>query len=190
MEAVPGSSYANNEQSEADRNVAGKTAGYHQAPARGRSLPLSRLEIEIIEVTLIANMARSRINLDKFRAMGVTVSLDDFGTGYSSLYHLTQLSYDKIKIDHSFIALITSNKNQMVDAILAMGKRLEMQITAERIEQMEATLWLSAHGWLFGMPVPADEISGLFTGKALQEFGAALKGQLFLSEFSLPLLPK
>lgn len=46
----------------------------------------------------------------------------------------------------------------MVDAILAMGKSLEMQITAEGIEQMEAARWLSAHGcdfaqgWLFGRP--------------------------------------
>lgn len=75
----------------------------------------------------------------------------------------------------------------MVDAILAMGKSLEMQITAEGIEHMEAARWLSAHGcdfaqgWLFGMPVPADEISGLFTGKALQEFGATLKGHIPLS---------
>lgn len=154
---------------------------------REEGLPLSRLEIEITEDTLIANMGSARINLDKFRAMGVTVSLDDFGTGYSGLYHLTQLSIDKIKIDRSFIALKTSRKNQMVDAILAMGKSLEMQITAEGIEHMEAARWLSAHGcdfaqgWLFGMPVPADEISGLFTGKALQEFGATLKGHIPLS---------
>ncbi|MEN4981151.1 hypothetical protein ABEI05_23935 [Erwinia billingiae] len=36
-------------------------------------LPMSRLEMEITEDTLIANMASARINLDKFRAMGVTV---------------------------------------------------------------------------------------------------------------------
>lgn len=72
----------------------------------------------------------------------------------------------------------------MVDAILAMGKSLEMQITAEGIEQMEAARWLSAHGcdfaqgWLFGRPVPADEIPGLFTGEALKEFGANVKNPL------------
>ena len=154
---------------------------------REEGLPLSRLEIEITEDTLIANMASARINLDKFRAMGVTVSLDDFGTGYSGLYHLTQLSIDKIKIDRSFIALKTSRKNQMVDAILAMGKSLEMQITAEGIEQMDAARWLSEHGcdfaqgWLFGLPVPADEIPTLFTGAALQEYSNAIKREATLS---------
>ncbi|MDI3438842.1 EAL domain-containing protein [Erwinia sp. V90_4] len=49
------------------------------------SFPPSRLEIEIAEDALIANMSSSRINLDKFTAMGVTVSLDDFGTGHSGL---------------------------------------------------------------------------------------------------------
>lgn len=161
---------------------------------REEGLPLSRLEIEITEDTLIANMASARINLDKFRAMGVTVSLDDFGTGYSGLYHLTQLSIDKIKIDRSFIALKTSRKNQMVDAILAMGKSLEMQITAEGIEQMDVARWLSEHGcdfaqgWLFGMPVPAGEIPGLFTGAALQEYGNAIKSLHPISGVSLPSL--
>lgn len=149
---------------------------------REEGLPLSRLEIEITEDTLIANMASARINLDKFRAMGITVSLDDFGTGYSGLYHLTQLSIDKIKIDRSFLALKTSRKNQMIDAILTMGKSIEMQITAEGIEHTEVAHWLSAQGcdfaqgWLFGMPVPAEEIPAMFMGAALQEYGSTLKG--------------
>ena len=80
----------------------------------------------------------------------------------------------------------------MVDAILVMGKSLEMQITAEGIEQMEAARWLSAHGcdfaqgWLFGKAVPADEISALFTGEALQAFGATINSQLSLSGYSMP----
>ncbi|MBN1087252.1 hypothetical protein JNO12_24050 [Erwinia aphidicola] len=39
--------------------------------------------MEIFEDALIVNMSSARINLDKFTAIGVTVSLDDFGTRYS-----------------------------------------------------------------------------------------------------------
>lgn len=144
------------------------------------NFPLSRLEIEITEDALIANLDNARLNLDKFRSMGVSVSLDDFGTGYSGLYHLTQLSIDKIKIDRSFIALKSSNKDQMVEAILAMGKSLEMQITAEGIEKMDAAQWLAmrgcdfAQGYLFGKPVPQEDVSELFNSRALREFSCLM----------------
>ena len=40
--------------------------------------------------------------------MGCGISLDDFGTGYSSLSHVHWLPLDKIKIDRSFIADVTT----------------------------------------------------------------------------------
>lgn len=143
--------------------------------------PCSRLEIEITEDALIANLNNAKANLSKFRAMGISVSLDDFGTGYSGLYHLTQLSIDKIKIDRSFIALESPNKNQMVDAILAMGKSLEMQVTAEGIEKMDVAQWLTIHGcdfaqgYFFGKPVPAESVPQLFDSAALREFSDVMK---------------
>ena len=146
--------------------------------------PCSRLEIEITEEALITNLHNAKTNLNTFRAMGISVSLDDFGTGYSGLYHLTQLSIDKIKIDRSFIALQSSNKNQMVDAILAMGKSLEMQVTAEGIEKVDMAQWLAMHGcdfaqgYLFGKPVPGEAVPHLFNGTALKELSALLNEKM------------
>lgn len=146
--------------------------------------PCSRLEIEITEEALITNLHNAKTNLNTFRAMGISVSLDDFGTGYSGLYHLTQLSIDKIKIDRSFIALQSSNKNQMVDAILAMGKSLEMQVTAEGIEKVDMAQWLAMHGcdfaqgYLFGKPVPGEVVPHLFNGTALKELSALLNEKM------------
>lgn len=148
------------------------------------NFPLSRLEIEITEDALIANLNNARINLDTFRRMGISVSLDDFGTGYSGLYHLTHLSIDKIKIDRSFIALESASKKQMVDAILALGKSLEMQITAEGIEKIDVAYWLAMHGcdfaqgYLFGRPVPREKVPELFHSAALKEFSEIMKNGL------------
>ncbi|NJP03566.1 EAL domain-containing protein [Pseudomonas sp. hsmgli-8] len=123
--------------------------------------PLERLEIEVTESMLVANVDSARLNLETLRTMGVSVALDDFGTGYSGLYHLTQLSIDKIKIDRSFLDCALENQNEMVKAILALGKSLSMQITAEGVEHDRVAEWLAkqgcdlAQGYLFGQPLPA-----------------------------------
>lgn len=136
--------------------------------ARKGDFPLKRLEIEITENTLIASVASARENLERLHAMGISVSLDDFGTGYSGLYHLTQLSIDKVKIDRSFIDSTLDNQQEIVGAILALGKSLNMQVIAEGVEHDRVALWLAdqkcdfAQGYLFGEPLPSSRIDEIF----------------------------
>lgn len=123
--------------------------------------PCSRLELEITEEALVGNLDAARRNLSKLQARGITVSLDDFGTGYSGLYHLTRLAIDKIKIDRSFFEPGAINHLPMVEAILGMARSLNMQVTAEGIEEFHLPHlpeWLArngchfAQGYLFGRP--------------------------------------
>ncbi|KKY51263.1 diguanylate phosphodiesterase [Pseudomonas amygdali pv. tabaci str. ATCC 11528] len=129
--------------------------------------PLTRLEVEVTENALVANIDSARLNLERLRAMGVSVALDDFGTGYSGLYHLTKLAIDKIKIDRSFFDTSLDNQNEMVKAILALGKSLRMKITAEGVEHEELADWLASHecdfaqGYLFGRPLPLAQVTAL-----------------------------
>ncbi|MBJ7370685.1 MAG: EAL domain-containing protein [Pseudomonas sp.] len=135
--------------------------------ARRGNFPLSHLEVEVTENALVANTSNARLNLDRLRGIGVTVALDDFGTGYSGLYHLTQLAVDKIKIDRSFFTESLCNESEMAKAILALGKSLSMQITAEGVEHEHLADWLAQHecdfaqGYLFGKPLPAKQIKEL-----------------------------
>jgi diguanylate cyclase (GGDEF)-like protein len=135
--------------------------------AREGNFPLNHLEVEVTENTLVANVSSARLNLERLRAMGVSVALDDFGTGYSGLYHLTQLAIDKIKIDQSFFDESLDNPSEMVTAILALGKSLRIQITAEGVEHEQLAKWLASHkcdfaqGYLFGRPVPAPLMMAL-----------------------------
>ena len=65
------------------------------------------------------------------------IALDDFGTGYSSLYHLRELSFDKLKIDRSYVRSLNTMSNErakLVDAIIQLGASLGLQTTAEGIE--------------------------------------------------------
>ena len=134
---------------------------------RQGNFPLAQLEVEVTENALIANMGSARMNLERLREMGVGVALDDFGTGYSGLYHLTQLAIDKIKIDRSFFDTSLKNQSDMVKAVLALGKSLHMQITAEGVEHEQLAEWLVKHecdfaqGYLFGRALPVAQITAL-----------------------------
>lgn len=138
-----------------------------QRTAHKGNFALRHLEVEVTEHTLVANLSSARLNLERLRAMGVSIALDDFGTGYSGLYHLTRLAIDKIKIDRSFFDASLNNPSEMVTAILALGKSLRIQITAEGVEHEQLAQWLATHecdfaqGYLFGRPVPGAQVMAL-----------------------------
>jgi EAL domain-containing protein (putative c-di-GMP-specific phosphodiesterase class I) len=96
-------------------------------------LPAWRLELEVTESLLIDSADVALTTLQKLKQLGVTIALDDFGTGYSSLNYLRLFPFDKIKIDKSFVQDLGSDPNALsiVDAILAMGRSLNMDVIAE-----------------------------------------------------------
>jgi EAL domain-containing protein (putative c-di-GMP-specific phosphodiesterase class I) len=98
--------------------------------------------------------------------MGIRIALDDFGTGYSSLSHLRLFPFDKIKIDKSFVHGLGQDLNALsiVDAILAMGRSLHMDVIAEGIEtEQQLRILRGQHchevqGFLLGRPMPAGDV--------------------------------
>ncbi len=125
-----------------------------------------RLEIEITETALIADIEAARKALMSLRALGIRIALDDFGTGYSSLYHLKELKFDKLKIDRSYIATISQDqeRSRLVDAIISLGSSLGMSTTAEGIESLTNSDWLAeqgctyGQGFYFGKPMPSEAV--------------------------------
>jgi diguanylate cyclase len=71
-------------------------------------LPPHRLNIEVTESVLLSDDATTRQNLAKLRAMGIALVLDDFGTGFSTMSTLVRFSFDKLKIDGSFVKELKS----------------------------------------------------------------------------------
>lgn len=129
---------------------------------RETGFPAYRLEIEVTESATIGDIQRAKSSLMSLKNQGVKVALDDFGTGYSSLLLLRELPIDKIKIDRSFVAIMTSDRENetIVGALVGLGKALGLSVTAEGIEDAETAEALRAmgcglaQGFYFGKAAP------------------------------------
>lgn len=125
-----------------------------------------RLEIEVTESVLIKDPDRANKIMSALKKLGICIAMDDFGTGYSSLSYLHTFSFDKIKIDKSFIASIGKDKagDAVVKAVTRLAKDLDMKIVAEGVETEDQLDWLrreecsQVQGYLFSKPRPAREI--------------------------------
>jgi EAL domain-containing protein (putative c-di-GMP-specific phosphodiesterase class I) len=97
---------------------------------------------------------------------GMTVTLDDFGTGYSSLSYLAEMTFDKIKIDRSFVRTLRDKPQsaKIVDAIVGLSRSLGVDTVAEGVETEEEALALQqlgcihGQGYLFGKPMRAQDL--------------------------------
>jgi diguanylate cyclase (GGDEF)-like protein/PAS domain S-box-containing protein len=132
-------------------------------------LPASRLEVEITENALVADVKSAKAILMAFRNLGIKVALDDFGTGYSSLHHLRELPFDRLKIDRSFVQAMGSDaeSGKIVNAILGLAHSMGLPATAEGIENADVLDALNkggceiGQGYYFGKAMPAAEIDAL-----------------------------
>jgi len=127
-------------------------------------LPPERLELEITENLLINDTEEVLGKLNRLRQLGVAIAMDDFGTGYSSLSYLARFPFSKIKIDRQFIRNMTRDPamRAIVKTIIALGKSLDVTITAEGVETQEQAAMLrefgcpQVQGFLYGYPGAAD----------------------------------
>jgi EAL domain-containing protein (putative c-di-GMP-specific phosphodiesterase class I) len=141
----------------------------------------SRLVLEMTEGVLINDRDEMTARLQQLRALGVRLALDDFGSGYSSLSYLQTLPFDKLKIDRSFIAALdkSANGGVIIQAIVALGRALGMDVVMEGVETEEQRVLLrlagckEMQGYLFAKPAPRAEIERL-----LAQVRAATGGQL------------
>jgi len=107
-----------------------------------------RLELEVTESAIMASPERVRDNLNRLRAIGVTLALDDFGTGYSSISHLQDLHVDVVKLDRSFVSGIDGEhqKRAIVRATIGLCRDLGLAVVAEGVERPEERAQLEALG--------------------------------------------
>ena len=124
------------------------------------------LTVEVTESLLLSDLASVRRQLDRLKAMGVSLALDDFGTGFASLSYLREMPFDLLKIDRSFVAGIDSAPQDLalVHTILQMAENLGMATLAEGIETPEQAELLTrlgcdfGQGYLYARPLPLDEL--------------------------------
>ena len=128
-----------------------------------------RLELELTEGAIIGQNGQIQSCLASLKALGVGLAIDDFGTGYSSLNYLHRFSFERLKIDKSFISAITSSADARIvtSAIISLGASLGISVLAEGVETKAQLDILGqagcrqVQGYLLGRPMPESEIGAL-----------------------------
>ncbi|MFW6192290.1 MAG: putative bifunctional diguanylate cyclase/phosphodiesterase [Gemmatimonadota bacterium] len=132
----------------------------------GTGVDRSRLILEVTEETATQDPAASGERLAALRGLGVRIALQDFGTSHTSLAYLEHFPADFLKLDMMFVDAIGSGsrKERLVEALIALGQSLGMEIIAEGVEAAEQLAWLRetrcdfAQGFHLGRPGAADEL--------------------------------
>jgi EAL domain-containing protein (putative c-di-GMP-specific phosphodiesterase class I) len=125
-----------------------------------------RLVLEITESALLRDLSAAAPRLAQLRRMGVRVAIDDFGTGYCSLAYLSHLQVDILKIDKSFVDRVTVDRQDaaVTEAIITMGRSLNLQTIAEGVEYDAQADWLreagctSGQGYVWSRPIDQDTL--------------------------------
>lgn len=136
---------------------------------REANLPPEAIEIEITETMLMQDIEAATQTVQRLHDIGTSLAIDDFGTGYSSLNYLKKFPINTVKVDRSFVTDIPQSEDDMAitSAVIAMAHRLNMSVVAEGVETEAQRDFLIEHncenaqGYLFGKPMPLQEIRSL-----------------------------
>jgi len=137
-------------------------------------LPPARLELEITESTLIADMDSSMQILEEISALGVDIVLDDFGTGYSSLSYLKRLPISTLKVDKSFLSQVPEGEKdkRLLEALIHMARAMGFRVIVEGVERAEQADVCRAfgadamQGFFFARPMPREDMAARLRGAA------------------------
>lgn len=133
-----------------------------------------RMELEITEGTVMSDYQDGRELLARLRRLGFGIAVDDFGTGYSSLRYVHSLPVTRLKLDRQFTAGVGGEGGgaNVADMIIALGRRLGLDIVAEGVETPAQVEWLRRHecpcaqGYLFARPEPVEDFIARLRGQA------------------------
>ncbi|WP_059106009.1 putative bifunctional diguanylate cyclase/phosphodiesterase [Shouchella shacheensis] len=129
-------------------------------------LPGRYIELEVTESMTMENVERSVRLLEALRALDISICIDDFGIGHSSFDYLEKFPIQGLKIDRSFIEGIHENekREQITNAILAIGQSLGLEVTAEGVETERQVSYLKTkkcsqiQGFYYSQALPVAKI--------------------------------
>jgi len=132
--------------------------------------PAERLELEIMERSILVDQQMALTTIATLRASGIKIAVDDLGSIYGSLAMLSSIPFDRIKIDRELIALLldVERGDTLVQTIASLGRGLNLPLTAEGVETeaLHARLaelgCVDAQGWLFSKALTAEQVAMMF----------------------------
>lgn len=168
-------------------NLSAVQVAQSNLPARVAALLASsglradRLELELTESVLLEASQETLERIGRIRRLGVRVALDDFGTGYCSLGYLQVFSFDRIKIDRSFVADVATRPtcSAIIRAVTQLASTLGMQTTAEGVETPQQVELLAHTG--------VTDLQGHLLGRPESLFAATERARAAHSTVPLPI---
>lgn len=148
-------------------------------------VPAHLIEIELTETLVFENLDTFGRIIDQIHKIGFHCSLDDFGSGYSSLNTLKDIPADVLKLDRAFFndpAMENERGNDVVESVIELAHKLQMQTVAEGIETLPQLEFLRqtncdvVQGYIFSKPIPVSEFELLAFDQKLSK-PAILQGQ-------------
>jgi diguanylate cyclase (GGDEF)-like protein/PAS domain S-box-containing protein len=144
-----------------------------QATLNDHGLPAAALCLELTESILMQDLADSILLMQDLDSLGVGLHMDDFGCGYSSFKYLSELPFDTLKIDRSFLKRFPTDARvtSVVEGILALAHTLNLRVVAEGIEQEAQAAALIrmgcdvGQGYLFDQPISAEDFEAKYLAK-------------------------
>jgi PAS domain S-box-containing protein/diguanylate cyclase (GGDEF)-like protein len=139
----------------------------------------SWITLELTESVFADESAATGGALRRLRDMGLGLSIDDFGTEYSSLRYLGAFPITEIKIDRTFVKDMQGSqpKRAVVDAVVRLGRAMEVDVVAEGIETAAEWQILQdvgcryGQGYYFSMPMTGEDFKWLADSQAILPMG-------------------
>jgi len=141
----------------------------------GTGAPPQQLYLELTESVFAENKDDIAQRMHELRARGINFALGDFGTGYCSLAYLKRFPLASLKIDRSFVRDMERipDSRLIVEAIIALASKLELEIVAEGVEhEAQRDLLVergcsSMQGFLLGRPLPMSEFEQMYSAAGM-----------------------
>ncbi|MET0377579.1 MAG: EAL domain-containing protein [Spongiibacteraceae bacterium] len=123
--------------------------------------------LELTESSVMHEVQRSLMSMQRLRDLGLRLSIDDFGTGQSSLALLKKLPIDELKIDKSFVLKLDQSEDDrvIVHSTIELGHNMGLEVVAEGVETEASRVILRelgcdmVQGFLLAKPLPAAEFT-------------------------------
>jgi diguanylate cyclase (GGDEF)-like protein len=131
---------------------------------RSHQVPPGRMEIEVNETVLGRNEADVFSRLNMLRKAGIHIVMDSFGVGTLSLGLLSRCSFNKIKVDRSFLLNDEQKGGAVLAAICNLGQSLGFRVAGQGVESRAHEQLLrsagcsEAQGYYYAPPIPLDQV--------------------------------
>lgn len=127
----------------------------------------SLVELEFTESALVADFDAVQEQLQRFRALGISIGIDDFGSGYSNWIYLRKIPATSVKLDRSLLAELQPGGNDwhIVRGLVSLLRDLRLTVVAEGVETdlhhhvLRGWGCDQGQGYYYARPLSADDLA-------------------------------